>query len=124
MDREEIPFYDPSYFTIEFAQASLNRSGDTRKINYTTYEVEQCSDRFYDKYGFTENVYCPVNPDYYLKGSIVSEVYEFFQATIVKCQGTHCQSNKTIEDKIEAGRFNIIVRNSYVSNTSSTYKLS
>jgi hypothetical protein len=130
MDGFGVPFYDPTYFTIEFAQATFNRNDGLNKIFYTTYAIEKCGDRFiggvefYELYGYTENVYCPVNPDYYLKGSLASEVYEFFQATIVKCQGDNCKSKEEILTKIESGRFNIMIRNSYVSHPCFTYELS
>jgi hypothetical protein len=39
------PFYDPSYFTFEFAQASFNTSGDLNNFDYTTYAIEICGDR-------------------------------------------------------------------------------
>jgi hypothetical protein len=46
MTAQGVPFYDPSYFTIEFAQATFNRNDDLNQINYTTYAIEKCGDRF------------------------------------------------------------------------------
>lgn len=110
------PFNDPTYFTIQFHQGQISRSG---YINYTNVGASLCN--FVDADGrlIAEDARCPVNQAL-LQGDYYDEEFQFVRGRIVRCDnGTDvegkplpgvCMMPQAIDDLIFSGTFSLYVK--------------
>ena len=115
-------FYDESFYKIQIIQGVSERDGLTAQFIGTEIETSAWDTNLVQSASQSTNsdasvTRCPVQNNYTLSGSSVSDTFEFLIINVLKCSpldNVTCASDAEIDAQMNGGRVHLGIINSYV----------